>query len=52
MNIKETFKNAALAVLNGVGAAYMPAVPSTVDQYNAQANSENIKQGEKYECSQ
>jgi hypothetical protein len=32
MDIKKTFKNAALAVLNGIGAAYMPAMSATLQQ--------------------
>jgi|MDSW01.2.fsa_nt_gb Na+-transporting methylmalonyl-CoA/oxaloacetate decarboxylase beta subunit len=52
MTIKETFKNVALTVLNGIGAAYVPAVPMSARQQDYNDHNENTKQGEKYECSQ
>lgn len=53
MDIKKTFKNTALAVLNGVGAAYIPAVPATgLQQKSDNNNDQHIKQGDNYECSQ
>ena len=54
MAIKETFKNAALSVLKGIGAAYIPAVPSAALLYKStdDNNDQHTKQGENYECSQ